>query len=172
MIKSLRIAAAASIFAIASSTSAFSTTVVEGAMGSEAHSTLVAAVKAAGLVDTLNSDGPFTVFAPVNDAFAALPAGTVETLLMEENKDQLSKILTAHVVSGDIMSGDLVKQIGMADGGKFSFETVSGDTLVAMLDGDMVKIMDESGNVGTVTAADLDMSNGVIHVVDTVLLPK
>lgn len=172
MTQSIRTTIAAGVIALASSTSAFATTIVEGAVASDAHTTLVAAVQAAGLVDTLNGEGPFTVFAPVNDAFAALPAGTVETLLKPENKDQLTKILTAHVVSGDIMSGDLVKQIGMADGGKFSFQTVSGDTLTAMLEGGMVKIMDESGNVGTVTVADLDVSNGVIHVVDQVLLPQ
>lgn len=176
MIKSLRIALAAGVFALASSTAVLAdghtTDIVAGAMASEAHTTLVAAVKAAGLVETLQGDGPFTVFAPVNDAFAALPEGTVETLLKPESKDTLTKILTAHVVSGNIMSGDLVKMIGEADGGKLAIETVSGDTITAMLEGDMVKIMDESGTIGTVTAVDLKMSNGVIHVVDTVLLPK
>lgn len=176
MINTLKITAAASVIAIAASATAFAggmkKDVVDAAIASDAHSTLVAAVTAAGLVETLKGDGPFTVFAPVNDAFAALPEGTVDTLLKPESKDTLTKVLTAHVVAGDIMSGDLVKMIGEAEGGMLEIETVSGDTIVAMLDGDQVKLKDESGNIGTVTAVDLDQSNGVIHVVDTVLLPK
>lgn len=176
MINTLKITAAASVIAIAASATAFAggmkKDVVDAAIASDAHSTLVAAVTAAGLVDTLKGEGPFTVFAPVNDAFAALPEGTVDTLLKPESKDALTKVLTAHVVAGDIMSGDLVKMIGEADGGMLEIETVSGDTIVAMLDGDKVKLKDESGNIGTVTAVDLDQSNGVIHVVDTVLLPQ
>jgi uncharacterized surface protein with fasciclin (FAS1) repeats len=176
MINTLKITAASSVIAIAASATAFAggmkKDVVDAAIASDAHSTLVAAVTAAGLVDTLKGEGPFTVFAPVNDAFAALPEGTVDTLLKPESKDALTKVLTAHVVAGDIMSGDLVKMIGEADGGMLEIETVSGDTIVAMLDGDMVKLKDESGNIGTVTAVDLDQSNGVIHVVDTVLLPQ
>lgn len=187
MIKSLRIALTASVFALASTFAIadghknpdvggapmmMDMDIVTNAMKSNDHTTLVAAVAAAGLVDTLKSEGPFTVFAPVNDAFAALPDGTVDTLLKPENKDMLTKILTAHVVVGKVMAEDLVKQIGMADGGMYSFETVSGDTLTAMLDGDMVKLKDESGNIGTVTIANVKQSNGVIHVVDTVLLPK
>ena len=176
MINTLKITAAASVIAIAASATAFAggmkKDVVDAAIASDAHSTLVAAVTAAGLVDTLKGEGPFTVFAPVNDAFAALPEGTVDTLLKPESKDTLTKVLTAHVVAGDIMSGDLVKMIGEADGGMLEIQTVSGDTIVAMLDGGQVKLKDENGNIGTVTAVDLDQSNGVIHVVDTVLLPK
>ena len=176
MINTLKITAAASVIALTASATAFAggmkKDVVDAAIASDAHSTLVAAVTAAGLVGTLKGDGPFTVFAPVIDSFAALPEGTVDTLLKPESKDALTKVLTAHVVAGDIMSGDLVKMIGEADGGMLEIETVSGDTIVAMLDGDKVKLKDESGNIGTVTAVDLDQSNGVIHVVDTVLLPQ
>ena len=187
MIKTLRIALTASVFAISAiaaqaddhsnpevggAAMMMDMNIVENAMNSADHTTLVAAVAAAGLVDTLKSEGPFTVFAPVNAAFSALPEGTVDTLLKPESKDTLVKVLTAHVVAGKVLAADLVKQIGMAEGGKFEIETVSGDTLVAMLDGGMVKLMDESGNIGTVTFADVKQSNGVIHVVDTVLLPK
>ncbi|GAA3854719.1 fasciclin domain-containing protein [Celeribacter arenosi] len=145
-------------------------TIVENAINSADHTTLVAAVQAAGLVDTLSSEGPFTVFAPVNDAFAALPDGTVETLLMEENKDQLVKILTCHVVAGDVMASALMGMIA-DDGGVYEVATVGGCTLKAMIEDGMVKIEDESGQVATVTIADVDQSNGVIHVIDTVLLP-
>jgi uncharacterized surface protein with fasciclin (FAS1) repeats len=187
MIKTLRIALTASVFAfsaIAAQADGHSNpevggaammmemNIVENAMNSADHTTLVAAVAAAGLVDTLKSEGPFTVFAPVNAAFAALPEGAVDTLLKPESKDTLVKVLTAHVVAGTVLAADLVKQIGMADGGKLEIQTVSGDTLTAMLDDGMVKLMDESGNIGTVTIADVKQSNGVIHVVDTVLLPK
>lgn len=144
--------------------------VVDIAVGSADHSTLVAAVQAAGLVDTLNGDGPFTIFAPTNDAFAKLPAGTVDTLLKPESKDQLTKILTCHVVGAQALAADVAKMI--TDGsGKATIDTLGGCKLEASLDGDMVKIKDEAGGVATVTAADLTGKNGVIHVVDAVLLP-
>ncbi|MCA0043105.1 fasciclin domain-containing protein [Celeribacter litoreus] len=144
--------------------------IVENAVNSADHTTLVAAVQAAGLVDTLASEGPFTVFAPVNAAFSALPEGTVESLLMEENKDQLTKILTCHVVAADVMSEALVGMI-QDDGGVHAIPTVGGCTLNAMVKDGMVMIEDEQGNTATVTIADVDQSNGVIHVIDTVLLP-
>jgi uncharacterized surface protein with fasciclin (FAS1) repeats len=146
-------------------------TVVNVAVGSKDHTTLVAAVTAAGLVDTLNGAGPFTVFAPVNDAFAALPAGTVDTLLKPENKEQLTKILTCHVVPAQALAADVAKMI--ADGGGMAkVKTVGGCELTAKLEGDKVMIMDETGAMATVTAADLTASNGVIHVIDKVLMPK
>lgn len=145
--------------------------IVENAVNSKVHTTLVAAVKAAGLVDTLMSAGPFTVFAPVNSGFAKLPAGTVETLLKPENKATLVKILTAHVVAGKISGADLKKMI--ADGGgKAKLKTVSGDTLVASMKGKSIILTDESGGSSKVTIADVNQSNGVIHVVNNVLLPK
>ena len=145
--------------------------IVENAVNSADHTTLVAAVKAAGLVETLQSAGPFTVFAPVNDAFAKLPAGTVETLLKPENKDALVKVLTYHVVPGRISAQDLKKQIKMG-GGKAMLKTVSGGTLWAMMDGTMVVLKDEKGGMSKVTQANVFQSNGVIHVVDTVVLPN
>ncbi len=145
--------------------------IVENAANSKDHTTLVAAVQAAGLVDTLASDGPFTVFAPTNDAFGKLPDGTVETLLKEENKGTLTKVLTAHVVAGKVTASDLVSKI-KANGGSFNFQTVSGDALTAKLDGNHVYIFDESGGAAAVTIADVIQSNGVIHVVNDVLLPK
>jgi len=145
--------------------------IVENAVNSKDHTTLVAAVKAAGLVETLASEGPFTVFAPVNAAFDKFPEGTVETLLMEENKAQLQGVLTYHVVAGKVNASDLVKMI-KKDGGKHTMKTVQGGTLTAMLDGAQVKVMDASGNAATVTIADVNQSNGVIHVIDTVLLPS
>lgn len=165
------------MFAIATTT-AFTTTnamaadtVVDIAVSSADHTTLVAAVKAAGLVDTLASEGKFTVFAPTNKAFGNLPEGTVDTLLKPENKGTLTKVLTAHVVSGNITSGDLVAKI-KAHGGNFNFQTVSGDALTARLVGSNVYIFDESGGAALVTAADLQSGNGVVHVVNDVLLPK
>lgn len=144
--------------------------IVENAVNSKDHTTLVAAVKAGGLVDTLESKGPFTVFAPTNNAFAMLPAGTVDTLLKPENKATLDKILTYHVVAGNISSADLVKMI--KDGhGKAVLKTVEGGTLVATMGGQDVMITDEKGDVARVTIADVFQSNGVIHVVDHVLLP-
>lgn len=145
--------------------------IVENAVNSADHTTLVAAVKAADLVDTLASEGPFTVFAPTNAAFNKLPAGTVDTLLKPENKGKLTKVLTAHVVAGKISSQDLVAKI-KAHGGNFNFRTVSGDALTARLDGSHVYIFDESGGAAAVTIADVNQSNGVIHVVNDVLLPK
>ncbi|MEL7229856.1 MAG: fasciclin domain-containing protein [Pseudomonadota bacterium] len=146
-------------------------TIVENASNSADHTTLVAAVKAAGLVDTLSSDGPFTVFAPVNSGFAALPVGTVETLLKPENKATLTKVLTAHVVAGNVMAEDLLALIKKGHG-YTNITTVSGDTITARVDGKGVYIFDESGGVSRVTIADVKQSNGVIHVVDNVLVPK
>jgi uncharacterized surface protein with fasciclin (FAS1) repeats len=145
--------------------------IVENAVNSKDHTTLVAAVKAAGLVETLQSAGPFTVFAPVNSAFDKLPAGTVETLLKPENKALLTKVLTYHVIAGNFDSKAVIKAI--KDGnGKAEFTTVSGGKLWAMLEGGKVVLMDEKGGKSTVTIADVRQSNGVIHVVDTVVLPK
>ena len=148
-----------------------SKTIVENAMNSKDHTTLVAAVKAAGLVETLSSAGPFTVFAPTNDAFAKLPAGTVDTLVMPENKDTLTKILTYHVVAGAMTSADIAKAIE-AGGGKATLTTVEGEALTAAMDGDKLVLTDAKGGTSTVTIADVMQSNGVIHVVDTVLMPK
>jgi uncharacterized surface protein with fasciclin (FAS1) repeats len=145
--------------------------IVENAVNSKDHTTLVAAVKAAGLVETLQGTGPFTVFAPTNEAFAALPAGTVETLLKPENKDQLVKILTCHVVGAEAFSKAIMKMVD-DDKGKHPVKTVGGCTFTAMYDGGKVMIADENGTVATVTIADVDQSNGVIHVIDKVLLPK
>ncbi|WP_394196602.1 fasciclin domain-containing protein [Litoreibacter albidus] len=146
--------------------------IVENAVNSADHTTLVAAVKAAGLVDTLASPGPFTVFAPVNAAFDALPAGTVETLLMPENKDMLTKVLTAHVVAGKMSSSDIAAKVRASDSGFYSFLTVSGDTLSATIKGGKLYIVDESGNGAGMVIQDVNQSNGVIHVVNSVLVPK
>ena len=145
-------------------------TIVENAVNSADHTTLVAAVKAAGLVDTLSGEGPFTVFAPTNAAFEALPAGTVEGLLKPENKDQLAKILTCHVVAADAMAGAIRKMVD-DDGGAHPVKTVGGCEFTARYDGDTVMIEDGQGRMANVTIADVDQSNGVIHVIDTVLLP-
>ena len=145
--------------------------IIDNAVNSADHTTLVAAVKAAGLVDTLKSPGPFTVFAPVNSAFAALPAGTVDTLLKPENKATLTKVLTYHVVPGRLNASDLGKQISMG-GGRAALKTASGGTLYASMSGSNVIITDENGGAARVTIADVNQSNGVIHVVDKVLLPK
>jgi uncharacterized surface protein with fasciclin (FAS1) repeats len=145
--------------------------IVENAVNSKDHTTLVAAVKAAGLVDTLEGPGPFTVFAPTNEAFAKLPAGTVDTLLKPENKDQLVKILTYHVVAGKVSSKDLMKLI-KAGGGKAELKTVSGGTLTATSKGGKIMLTDEKGGMATVTIANVYQSNGVIHVIDSVLLPN
>ena len=144
--------------------------IVENAVNSADHTTLVAAVKAAGLVDTLMSDGPFTVFAPVNTAFEALPAGTVDTLLKPENKGMLTKILTAHVVAGDLSAADIKRRAG--SDGFYHMQTVSGDALSAQVKGNNIYMFDETGNVGKITISNVNQSNGVIHVVDTVLLPS
>jgi uncharacterized surface protein with fasciclin (FAS1) repeats len=145
--------------------------IIANAVNSADHTTLVAAVKAADLVTTLQGAGPFTVFAPTNAAFAKLPAGAVDNLLKPENKATLAKILTYHVVAGKVMAADLVKMI--QDGkGKATVKTVSGGTLTAMTKGGIVMLQDEKGGVATVTLADVNQSNGVIHVVDAVLLPN
>jgi uncharacterized surface protein with fasciclin (FAS1) repeats len=145
--------------------------IVENAVNSKDHTTLVAAVQAAGLVETLQGAGPFTVFAPTNAAFEKLPAGTVEMLLKPENKDALVNVLTYHVVAADAMSDAIGKMIA-DDGGEHPVKTVSGGTLIAKMNGDKITLTDENGNVATVTIADVKQSNGVIHVIDTVLLPK
>lgn len=161
------------LIAVVSSISAFSQgkDVVEIAVGSSDHTTLVAAVKAADLVTTLKSAGPFTVFAPTNDAFAKLPEGTVANLLKPENKAQLAKILTYHVVSGNLDAAAVLDAIKKGDG-KVVLTTVSGGKLTASLDMGKVKLTDESGNSAFVTVADLKGTNGVIHVIDGVVLPR
>jgi uncharacterized surface protein with fasciclin (FAS1) repeats len=145
--------------------------IVENAMNSKDHTTLVAAVVAAGLVDTLKSAGPFTVFAPTNEAFAALPAGTVDTLLKPENKDKLTKILTCHVVGAKAMAADVMMMV-KDGGGMHKVKTVGGCELTLKVDGEKVTVTDEAGGVANVTIADVAQSNGVIHVIDKVLLPK
>ena len=145
-------------------------TIVQNAVNSPIHTTLVTAVKAAGLVDTLNGKGPFTVFAPTNDAFAKLPAGTVDTLLKPENKDQLVKILTYHVVAGKYDSKKLTKMI-KSGGGKATLTTVEGEPLTATATGGTITLTDAKGGTATVTTADVYQSNGIIHVIDAVLMP-
>jgi uncharacterized surface protein with fasciclin (FAS1) repeats len=144
--------------------------IIENAVNSADHTTLVAAVKAAGLVETLQGAGPFTVFAPTNDAFAKLPAGTVENLLKPENKDMLVKILTCHVIAADAMS-DAIMGMVEADGGAHKVTTVGGCEFTIKTAGGKVMIEDGQGNVANVTIADVKQSNGVIHVIDAVLLP-
>lgn len=145
--------------------------IVENAVNSKDHTTLVAAVKAAGLVETLQSDGPFTVFAPTNAAFEKLPDGTVETLLKEENKKKLTTVLTYHVLAGKFNAKDVLAAIKKNEG-KVEMKTVSGGTLTFWEKESNVYITDENGNKAKVTIADVNQSNGVIHVIDTVLLPK
>ncbi|MVW54633.1 fasciclin domain-containing protein [Sphingomonas sp. MAH-6] len=145
-------------------------TIVDNAMNSKDHTTLVAAVKAAGLVDTLSGPGPFTVFAPTNEAFAKLPAGTVDTLVRPENKDMLTKILTYHVVSGRMTSKDIAAAI-KAGGGTATLTTVQGEPLTATMKMGKLVLTDAKGGMSTVTIKDVMQSNGVIHVVDTVLMP-
>ena len=145
--------------------------IVQTAIGSADHTTLVAAVKSAGLVETLQGNGPFTVFAPTNAAFGKLPAGTVDTLLQPANKATLSAVLTYHVVAGEVDAKTLIERI-TAGGGKATLTTVQGGKLVAMLAGKTVVLTDAKGGTARVTAADLDASNGVIHVIDGVVLPK
>jgi len=145
--------------------------IVENAINSKDHTTLVAAVKAAGLVETLQSDGPFTVFAPTNEAFNKLPAGTVETLVKPENKEKLTKILTYHVIAGKIdskMLMDLIKK----NNGTYTAKTVEGDELKFMMKGKSLIVADANGNTAMVTIKDVYQKNGVIHVIDSVLLPK
>jgi len=144
--------------------------IVENAVNSADHTTLVAAVQAADLVETLSGPGPFTVFAPTNDAFGKLQAGTVDTLLKPENKATLTKILACHVVSADAMSGAIKTMID-DDGGTHPVPTLGGCTLQATYDDGKIMLEDERGRMATVTIADVDQSNGVIHVIDTVLLP-
>ena len=145
--------------------------IIDNAVNSKDHTTLVAAVKAAGLVDTLKSAGPFTVFAPTNAAFAALPAGTVDTLLKPESKPTLTKVLTYHVVAGKYDAAAISKMI--ADGkGIATMKTVAGGTLSAKASGKTIMVTDEKGGTANVTIADVYQSNGVIHVVDKVLLPN
>jgi uncharacterized surface protein with fasciclin (FAS1) repeats len=146
-------------------------TIVQNAVNSPVHTTLVAAVKAAGLVDTLNSPGPFTVFAPTNDAFAKLPAGTVDTLVKPENKATLTKILTYHVVAGKLSAKDIEDGI-KAGGGKYKMTTVEGGTLIASMSGKKILLTDEKGGSATITTANVFQSNGVIDVIDTVLMPN
>ena len=146
-------------------------TIVDNAVNSADHTTLVAAVKAAGLVDTLEGPGPFTVFAPVNAAFSALPAGTVDMLLKPENKDTLVKILTYHVVPGRIGAADLKKEI-KAGGGKATLTTVQGETLTATMHGAAIMLTDRKGGTAMITISNVFQSNGVIHVVDSVLQPE
>lgn len=147
--------------------------IVDNAVNSKDHTTLVAAVQAAGLVETLKSPGKFTVFAPTNDAFAKLPEGTVETLLKPENKDTLTKILTYHVVPGQVDFDLLKKTIKGSRGGSAELETVSGKKLTAMMNGkNNIILRDENGNIANIVTYDVYQSNGVIHVIDTVVLPK
>jgi uncharacterized surface protein with fasciclin (FAS1) repeats len=145
-------------------------TIVVIAAGNDDLSTLVAAVTAADLVDTLNSDGPFTVFAPPNSAFAKLPEGTVESLLLPENKSALAGVLTYHVVAGEVMAADLVQAI-TDNGGTYTVTTVNGAALTAsIVDGNVI-LTDAAGGTATVTATDIDASNGVVHLIDTVVMP-
>jgi uncharacterized surface protein with fasciclin (FAS1) repeats len=145
--------------------------IIENAVNSKDHTTLVAAVKAAGLVETLQGDGPFTVFAPVNKAFDKLPAGTVASLLKPENKDKLTAVLTYHVLPGKLSAADL-KDAVKKGGGKAMFKTVEGEDLTIMEDGRRIEIIDSKGDKSFVTIGDVNQKNGVIHVVDTVLLPN
>lgn len=145
--------------------------IVQNALNSDDHTTLVAAVKAAGLVDTLEGPGPFTVFAPTNEAFAKLPSGTVDSLLMTENKAALAKILTYHVVAGEMDSNQIAKAIKMGHG-KAELTTVSGGKLWARMQGKDLILTDEKGGMSKVTIANVYQSNGVIHVIDAVLMPN
>lgn len=145
-------------------------TIVGVAAGNKNFTTLVAAVKAADLVETLSGEGPFTVFAPTNDAFAALPNGTVDKLLMEENKGKLTAVLTYHVVAGQFNAEDVIRAIEK-NGGSFTIKTVQGGSLVAKMKDGSVMLKDEQGNVATVIKADVPASNGVIHAIDAVVMP-
>ncbi len=145
--------------------------IVENAVNSKDHTTLVAAVKAAGLVETLESAGPFTVFAPTNEAFNMLPKGTVETLLKPENKAKLTAVLTYHVVAGKLSSMDLMKMVKENDG-KATLKTVEGENLYITMKGKNLMVTDASGGMAKITIADVNQSNGMIHVIDKVLLPK
>jgi uncharacterized surface protein with fasciclin (FAS1) repeats len=144
--------------------------IIQNAVNSKAHTTLVAAVKAAGLVDTLSGPGPFTVFAPTNKAFKKLPAGTVDTLMKPENKDKLKTILTYHVVPGRLSAKDLMKDVKKGDG-KAELKTVEGEKLTVEAKGNKIMLMDAKGNTAHITIKNVFQSNGVIHVIDTVLMP-
>ena len=146
-------------------------TIVGVAVGNDNFTTLVAAVKAANLVDVLSADGPYTVFAPLNSAFDKLPEGTVETLVKPENKETLTAILTYHVVAGKVMAADVVAAI-KANKGSYTITTVQGGTLTASIKGDNVILKDEKGNFSTIVMTDVAASNGVIHAIDTVVMPK
>jgi uncharacterized surface protein with fasciclin (FAS1) repeats len=145
--------------------------IIENAVNSKDHTTLVAAVKAAGLVETLSGTGPFTVFAPTNDAFAKLPAGTVDNLLKPENKATLTAVLTYHVVAGKLSSKDVAAAI-KAGNGKAELKTVQGATLTAMMSGKDVVLKDVNGNTSKITIFDVNQSNGVIHVIESVVMPQ
>ncbi len=145
--------------------------IVDIASGNDDFSTLVLAVKTANLVSTLQGDGPFTVFAPTNSAFAKIDSKTIQSLLSPEGRDQLTKVLTYHVVAGEFNAKDVVTAIN-ASGGSFTIETVSGDKLVATLNNGTVLLTDENKRTAAVTTTDIDASNGVIHVIDTVVLPQ
>lgn len=171
--KSIKVLAVALVSTLGSfySQAQSSKTIVENAVESKYHTTLVAAVKAAELVDVLSSKGPFTVFAPTNEAFAKLPKGTVETLLKPENKATLQAVLTCHVVAGTLDSKAVVEAITKGKG-SVTLTTVQGGKLIASLSGKNVILTDEKGNKSTITEVDIISSNGVIHVIDTVVLPK
>jgi uncharacterized surface protein with fasciclin (FAS1) repeats len=171
MTKQLKLVFVGLFVAITSFVNAQTADVVDVAISSKDHTTLVAAVKAADLVNTLKGAGPFTVFAPVNSAFDKLPKGTVETLLKPENKAALANILTYHVVAGNLKASDVLAAI-KAGKGKAVVKTVQGENLTATLENGKVILTDEKGGKATVTATDLAASNGVIHVIDTVLMPK
>ncbi len=145
--------------------------IIDNAVNSKDHTTLVAAVKAAGLVDTLKGAGPFTVFAPTNAAFEKLPAGTVETLLKPENKDKLKTILTYHVVAGKLDAEALMERV-KTGGGKAELTTVSGDKLWVVASGDRLQLRDEKGHMAAISTPDVYQSNGVIHVINTVVMPS
>jgi uncharacterized surface protein with fasciclin (FAS1) repeats len=145
--------------------------IIENALNSKDHTTLVAAVKAAGLVETLQGEGPFTVFAPVNKAFEKLRKGTVETLLKPENKATLAAVLTYHVIPGKISAADFVAAVKKG-GGEATYKTIEGEELTVRQDGRRLEIIDAKGDKSFVIIADVNQKNGVIHVVDTVLLPK
>ena len=168
LLKGIVLFFAVSIFTL--NVAAQSADIIGVAAGSKDHSTLVAAIKAAGLVETLKGKGPFTVFAPTNEAFAKLPAGTVDNLLKPENKAKLTSILTYHVVASYLNAKAVIAAIKKGNG-KAELTTVEGGKITAALENGKVVLTDESGNKSTVTAADLKATNGVIHVIDTVLLP-
>ncbi len=168
--KLLKVFIVAFTLVIGTSTMAQDKNIVETAIGSDAHTTLVAAVKAADLVGVLTSEGPFTVFAPTNDAFAKLPEGTVDSLLKTENIGTLQSILKYHVVAGKFMAADVIGLV-KKNNGKATIPTVNGGSLTAMLKDGSVYITDANGNSAKVITADLDNTNGVIHVIDSVVLP-